>query len=244
MRRLIVIASLALAAYAADSAPRFEVAAIHPSDPNSRGSAMRFLPGGAVSITGMTIRNLIWLAWQLPPERVSGGPKWLDSDLYDIQARSAAGSPFSMEAQRPRIQALLADRFLLKVHRETKSSPVYVLTIAKTGLKMQEAKGSDPAANGKGSITPWNLFVTDLSRRLGRPVIDKSGLSGAWFVNLEYSTDDGTPVGIGARIDPAQSSAGPSIFTAVQEQLGLKLDSAQAPVDTLVIDAVARPTPN
>lgn len=250
LRRLIIVASLSLAAWAADSAQRFEVAAIHPHDPNLPASTWRVLPGGVLSISGMSIRNLIWLAWQLPPERVSGGPKWLDSDLYDIQAKPPAGSPSpggsqSMDAQRARIQALLIDRFQLKVHRETKSSPIYLLSIAKTGLKMQEAKGPDPSADGKGSITPWPLFVTDLSWRLGRPVIDKTGLTGAWHVKLQYTTDDGKAAGMGiGRIDPTQPPAGPSIFTAVQEQLGLKLDSAQGPVDTLVIDSVARPSPN
>ncbi len=152
-----------------------------------------------------------------------------------------------MDAQRPRIQALLADRFQLKVHRETKSSPVYLLTIAKSGLKIQEAKGSNPPYSDKASITPWSLFVLDLSRRLGRPVIDKTGLKGAWYVKLRYTTDDGSPSGMGiGRIDPTQPGfeAGPSIFTAVQEELGLKIDSSQGPVDTLVIDSIARPSLN
>lgn len=167
MRYVATLAILISIAYAADSAAKFEVAAIHLHDPNIPASSMKFLRGGAASISGMSIRNLIWLAWQLPPERVTGGPKWIDSDLYDIQAKSPAGSPNSIDAQRQRIQALLADRFQLKVHRETKNSPVYLLTIAKNGLKMQEAKGSDPQANDKGSITPWSLFVPDLSQRLG-----------------------------------------------------------------------------
>ncbi len=202
---------------------------------------MRVPKGGEVSISGMTIRSLIWLAWRLPPERVVGGPKWLDSDLYDIQAKSPAGSPPSIDQQYLRIRTLLADRFQLRVHDESKASSVYFLTTAKTGLKIQEAKGSDPSAKDKGTILPWDIFISDLARRVGRPVIDKTGLKGAWHIKLSYTTDDGTPSGIGIG---TKSEGGPSIFTAVQEQLGLKLDAGKAPVETLVIDSVARPSAN
>src|SRR5580692_3244422 len=112
LRCLIVTAILTAAELAGGVAP-FEVASIRLHDPNRVVATMRFLPGGMLSISGMSIRKLIWLAWQLPPERVSGGPKWLDSELYDIQAKPPAGSASSMDAQRPRIQSLLADRFQL-----------------------------------------------------------------------------------------------------------------------------------
>ena len=112
---------------------------------------------------------------------------------------------------------------------------------------MQEAKGSDPQSNGRGSITPWSLFVQDLSQRLHRTVIDKTSIKGAWYVKLRYTTEDGSAAGMGiGRIDPTQPGfdAGPSIFTAVQQQLGLKLDAGTGPVDMLVIDSVQRPTEN
>ena len=228
MKYMVAIATLIFAAYAAAPADKFEVAAIHPSDPGSRGQIMQFLPGGGLSVSGTPIRTLILLAWQLPAERVTGGPKWIDSDLYDIRAKAPAGSASSMDAERPRIQALLADRFQLKVHRETKTSPVYLLTIVKGGVKMEEAKGPDAHYNNdKGSLLPWSAFVPDLSRRVGRTVIDKTGLKGVWYIKLRYDND-----------------AGPSIFTAVQEQLGLKLDAGTGPVDMLVIDSIARPSLN
>ena len=228
----------------AGPAPRFEVASIRPHDPSLQSSTMNLARGGTLSITGMTIKNVIWLAWHLPPERVTGGPKWLDSDLYDIRAKSAAGSSSSMDDQYLRIQALLSDRLQLKVHRETKESPVYFLSVARSGLRMEEAKGPNPDAAGKGTILPWNLFVMDLSRRLSRTVVDKTGFTGAWYVKLLYSTDDGQAAGMGVRIDQSHAGSGPSIFTAVQEQLGLKLDSGKGPVDTLVVDSVARPSAN
>jgi uncharacterized protein (TIGR03435 family) len=173
MRCLAAIATLIFTAYAAAAADKFEVAAIHPHDPHIPAGSMKFPRGGEGLISGMSIRNLIWMAWQLPPDRVTGGPEWIDSDLYDIRAKAPAGSSSSVDALWSRIQALLADRFQLKVHRETKNSPVYLLTITKSGLKMEEAKGPDPPYNDKGSITPWNMFVTDLSQRVGRSVIDK-----------------------------------------------------------------------
>ncbi len=207
---------------------------------------MKVLKGGEFSISGMTIRNVIWLAWHLPPERVVGGPKWLDSDFYDFRAKPPSGAPSSMEAQYQRLQMLLSERLQLKVHRETKASPIYLLTLAKTGPKMREAKANDPLADGSGSILNWSLFVNSLARLVGRPIVDKTGLTGAWHIKLSYTNDDGTPGGIGiGPIDRIQTgAAGPSIFTAVQEQLGLKLESAKGPVDTLIIDSVSRPSPN
>jgi uncharacterized protein (TIGR03435 family) len=248
LRSLIFTAMLTAAELAGGGVTPFEVASIRLHDPNSVAATMKFLPGGTLSISGMSIRNLIWLAWQLPPERISGGPKWLDSELYDIQAKPPAGSSSAagkrlMDEQYQRIQALLTDRCQLRVHREARSTNVYLLTVAKTGLRMQEAKGTDPS-NTKGSIAPWELFVQDLSRRLGRPVVDRTGMKGAWYVKLQYVNDDGKPAGMGVNLDPAQSATGPSIFTAVQEQLGLKLDPSKGMVDTLVIDSVMKPSAN
>ncbi len=234
MLRFGVIALLLTA-----SAPRFEVAAIHPHDPKLNVSSMAGR-GSEFSILGMPIRNLIWLAWHLPPERVIGGPKWLDSDLYDIRAKVPAGSSHSIDEQYRRIQTLFAERLQLKVHHSTREQAVYVLRVANTGLKMQQAKGSDPDAPEKGTILPWELFVTDLSRRVGRPVVDKTGLKGAWFVKLNYNSEDGSPAAIGT----AREEGSPSIFTAVQQQLGLKLESTHGLVDVLVVDSVQRPSEN
>jgi uncharacterized protein (TIGR03435 family) len=244
------LGSVQLQAQTGTTAPAYEVASIHPSDPKSTGARMQLMPGG-LSISGMTIKNLIWLAYGIHDYQLSGSPKWLDSEKYDIQAKPPANTTFSrgqrgMDEQKLRIRALLADRFQLRVHRETKISPVYSLTVAKTGLRMQEAKGTDPGSNDKGTILPWTAFLTVLSRLLDRPVIDKTGLTGTWCVKLQYTSDDGQPLGLGVQIDPTQSAPGqgPSIFTALQEQLGLKAESAKGPVDTLVIDSVARPTAN
>jgi uncharacterized protein (TIGR03435 family) len=232
----VVFALCAWSAVAAD-APSFEAAAIHPHDPKLRVSTMQLAKSGEVSIYGMSIRNLIWLSWQLPPERVTGGPKWLDSDRYDIQAKTPRGSSTADSVQRARIQTLLTDRLHLRVHRETKNESVYFLRVAKSGLRMEP----DSSRSGKGSVLPWSMIVMELSRIVGRPVIDQTGLKGAWHFGVRYTTEDGTPTarGVAAGPDP-----GPSIFTAVREQLGLKLDAGKAPVDSLVIDSIERPSGN
>lgn len=235
-RTFAVFAICACSLVAADT-PRFEAAAIHPHDPNLSLSTMHFAKSGDVSIYGMTIRNLIWMAWQLPPERVVGGPKWLDSEHYDIQAKAPRGSSSADSEQWARMQMLLAERLRLRVHREAKSESVYFLRVAKSGLRM-EPEGSRP---GKGSILPWSMIVLELSRIVGRPVIDETGLKGVWHFGIRYMTEDGKPAARGIAVG---SDPGPSIFTAVQEQLGLKLDAGKAPVEQLVIDSVERPSAN
>ncbi|HEX3880374.1 MAG TPA: TIGR03435 family protein [Bryobacteraceae bacterium] len=231
------------------AADRFEVASVRPHDPKLKVSTMNILPGGEVSITGMTVRSLMLVTYGVRDYQIVGGPKWLDSAMFDIHAKSAAaGRPASgnqfFADQKARLQTLLADRFQLKLHREQRERPVYLLSIDKGGLKMIAEGRGHPAKPGLGAITPWKLFVTELSQRLGRPVVDNTNLDGPYFVRLLYSSDDGRPAGIGTGpLDPA-APGGPSIFSAVREQLGLLLKSGKAPVDVIVIDSVAMPSEN
>lgn len=229
----------------------FEVASIRPHDPKLPSATIRIPLRGEVSIEGMKLKNLITFAYNVHDYQVLGGPKWIDSDSdrYDIRAKpseqseAASGHNYSgdMNDQKVRIQLLLADRFGLKVHHETRQEPVYFLTVAKTGFKMQpvpkEAKSSD-----NGSITPWSLIVGDLERRVGRPIVDETKLSGVYYVKLRYRGDDGHPIAIGTL--PDESDPGPSLFTAVQEQLGLRLQAGKGPVNALVIDSISRPSAN
>jgi uncharacterized protein (TIGR03435 family) len=238
-RTVLVFALCAWSASAAD-APRYEVASIRPHDPDLRLSSVQMTRGGEIWIYGMTIRNVIWLAWHLPPERVTGGPKWLDSELYDIRAKPPAGRRLSTNEHFLRIQTLLADRLRLRTHREAKEEKVYFLRVAKTGLRMEPEKSPSKGA-GNGSILPWSMIISSLSGIVGRPVIDRTGLNGAWHFGIRYAADDGTPAARG--LLPG-SDPGPSIFTAVQEQLGLKLDAGKALIDHLVIDSVERPSAN
>jgi len=160
------------------------------------------------------------------------------------------------------LQSLLEDRFQLKIRREIREVPVYVLTVAKSGPKLKSSQeGSCPTPNPAGGSCPGSVWaerkgtsvVVDqqdtpdgfsrmLSQRLGRPVIDKTGIKGMFDFHLEFAPDETT--GGTAPPDVATDPSGPSIFTAVQEQLGLKLESAKGPGEVLVIDRVERPSEN
>ena len=246
-----VFLACSLAAASAQSAqqPAFDVVSIRPHDPKVHGEWIRIPPHGEISITGMSLRTLIMFAYNVRDYQVSGGPKWLISDKYDIRAKgeeqSAAAPRQTLDEQRARIQRLLADSFGLKLHHEARQSQVYFLTVANTGLKMQAASGSDAKAPDKGTILPWALVVTDLSIRAEGPIVDKTGLTGAYYVKLRYSTIDGHAAGIGIPSDQLDdNNPGPFLDTALQQQLGLHLQSGKGPLDVLVIDSVSKPSEN
>jgi uncharacterized protein (TIGR03435 family) len=144
-----------------------------------------------------------------------------------------------------RLELLLADRFHLRVHEETRQKSVYFLSVARTGLKMPHDSAPHTGKVDLGAIVPWKLFVSQLERRLDQPVIDRTGLDGAYYVKLQYTTDDGHEEGIGiGRIDPTKPGMGPSLSTALREQLGLLVESGKGPVKVLVIDSVTLPGNN
>ena len=272
----------------AEPAPTFEVASIKPNHTGSRGVSIMNPPGGRFVATNIALKMLIRVAYKVQDFQITGGPGWINSERFDIEAK-AENSPAVdilkltedqrdalQERQRLRLQALLADRFQLKLHRDTKDLPVYALVVAKNGPKLHEAapissavatpnpqgpKG--PAFKGRGMrMTRGQLsgqevtlqFLTDaLSSQLGRTVIDRTGLKGSYDFTLQWTPDEsqsqmfrGPGPGGPESPDspPPPESSGPSIFTAVQEQLGLKLDSAKGPVEILVIDHVEQPSAN
>jgi uncharacterized protein (TIGR03435 family) len=255
----------------------YEVASIKPSKPGAVGGGIKNLPGpGPVSDT-FSARNLlltasIQIAYGIPPGaedgRLVGAPDWLNSERYDIEAKMDPAVVEALQklsvdarvaAQRQMLQALLADRLKLVIHRETKEAQVYSLVIAKNGPKLQESKPNDAdprlTSQGRGgslSLTgqevPIVLLVTALTRLLNRPVFDKTGLTGTYDFTLTWTPDDSqaqTPPGVTANGQPPPpDSNGPTIFTAIQDQLGLKLESGKRPVEIIVIDHVERPSGN
>jgi uncharacterized protein (TIGR03435 family) len=233
----------------------FEVASIRR---NTSGDLGRYIKpaAGRLTVSNMTVKDLMTIAYQVRDFQISGGPGWVNSDRYDIEAKTD-GNTAPKQMAEPMLQALLQDRFKLKVHRETKELPVYELTVAKNGLKIQPAKeGScsdlDPSkqvATGRrgsdfcgyvgmrgGSLEATKQSIPDLAKTLsfifGRTVVDMTGLKEAFDIHLEFAPEN------------APDSTSPSIFTAIQEQLGLKLDSGKGPVEVLVIDQVERPSEN
>jgi uncharacterized protein (TIGR03435 family) len=253
------------------SRPQFEVASIRPNRSLSPPRA-GFRPN-AFEAVNATARQLITLAYGNDPQNVVdeiiGGPTWLDSERFDVSARGAIADGAGNQAQgRLMLQSLLEDRFNIRVHRERQERPVYRLVIGPgdrplaAGLKRAPLDCSTRAdrrpagtpgimycgidrAPGRstGRSMPMRLLADTLSSRVGRNVIDETGLSGEWDWDLEWSPGPSEPVppdGTTALAPPD----GPSIFAAVQEQLGLRLESGRALLDVLIIDAIERPSPN
>jgi uncharacterized protein (TIGR03435 family) len=265
--------------------PSFEVASIKP---NHSGDLMTRVnaPKGRFVATNMTAKTLIAWAYAgislpLRDDQLSGGPSWISSERYDIDAKLDDSQVEALEKLPPEqrilqirlgVQSLLADRFKLVVRDETKEIPVYALVIAKNGPKLQEAKPGDTYPNGikgpdgrshpgvmwmeggklTGQALPMASLAMILSHQLGRPVLDRTGLTGKYDIALTWTPDQssaGTFMGTAgfkpdAESTPPPESSGPSIFTAIQEQLGLKLESTKGPVDVIVIDHIERPSEN
>jgi bla regulator protein blaR1 len=265
---------------AAGSRPAFEVASIKPNHAADSRSFIQLHPGRFVA-TGATARFLIQFAYDAQDFQVSGGPTWITSNKYDVDAKEEDSiakeletlTPFQrMDQIRMMIQSLLADRFKLNVSRDTKDVAVYVLVVAKNGPKLTQTAVTSPetaAGNphgpppngprigitGNGQVTatgvPVSLLAEILSHQLGREVVDHTGLKGNYDFKLQWTPDenqplsgpDGGPTQTPANAAPPDSS-GPSLPTALQEQLGLRLESQKAPVDVFVIDHVEEPSPN
>jgi uncharacterized protein (TIGR03435 family) len=192
---------------------------------------------------------LIGLAYDVFDSQISGGPNWLDTEKYDIQAK--AGSALKVWRMRLMLQSLLAERFRLALHRETKEEPIYELVVAKGGPKIEPAAGAKTPGHlrvGTGQLTgiaaPISWLTQSLSGNLDRYVVDKTGLNGNYNFTLQWTPDMGQLPQQRPDALPPPDASGPSIFTALQEQLGLQLKSEKGPVETLVIDHAERPSAN
>jgi uncharacterized protein (TIGR03435 family) len=247
----------------------FEAASVKPASPdNPPGQGVSRAPGGRFTAVNAPLRFLIVYAYQLQGHQLVGAPDWIANERFDIVAKMEGDPPPIVTAgpdpMRLATRALLADRFGLVVHRETRELDIYALTMAKPGgqpgraLKpspedcavMAAAARAAPAAPGPDGAPPFicgqsygqgrirfagyplSLFANGLSLNVGRAVLDRTGLTGNWAFELTYAPE------------PSPDSDAPGLFTAIQEQLGLKLESTKGPVEVLVIDSVARPTPD
>ncbi len=235
------------------TAPGFEVASVKPSAPGGRGGIIRPLPGNQTYMgNNITLRLMMTVAYSVTDRQIAGGPDWINTDRFDIMAK--AERPGTTDELHRMLQAMIEDRFQLKVRRETREMPVWALTVDKGGPKMTEHDAADldhppfgPNKDGKRGTSGRNVkmdyFAFFLSRLLDRSVIDKTGLTKYYDVDLEF-VPEGQP---GPRPDGGDAPPlpeGPSIFTAVREQLGLKLESSKGPVEYLVIEHVEKPSAN
>jgi len=264
-----LIATVALFAQAASAPLTFEVASIKPSDPNARGTQLMLQPPNGIRVVNAPVTMLITFAYNIRDFQLVGAPGWTSSARYDIlgKGETAPGSentptdPRKMndeqrktlgEEMRERLRSLLADRFQLAIHKETREGSVYALVVAKGGSKLQPAQENAQGNRGlrmeRGQLTgmsaPVEFLATTLSVQLGHPVIDKTGLTGKYDFKLTWAPD--VPRGPSPNPDapPVAAPEGPSIFTAVQEQLGLRLESQKGPVEMIVIDRIEHPSEN
>jgi uncharacterized protein (TIGR03435 family) len=268
-------------------APTFDVASVKPNKTGGMGVRIMFQPGGRFTADNITLKFLIRLAYDVQDFQISGGPPWINSDRYNIEAK-ADGPPegdmrrmteeqrqADMKRRRLMVQALLADRFKLTLHNESKEGPIYALVVAKNGPKIKELPPQAPAPPddpkdtpdkpdpkhmgrggmrmGRGELTgsgvKLSFLANALSDQVGHKVVDKTGLTGDYDFELKWTPDESQGPGFkgpGGPGDgpPPPDPNGPTIFTAVQEQLGLKLESQKGPVDVLVIDHAEKATEN
>jgi len=239
MRLLVwIVTALSLLA----QTPAFEVASIKPNQSGSRESTLPGVRNGRLFAENVTLKWILMAAYGMSASRVIG-PEWLDADRYDLSGKSPEGVP-DTEA-KPMLQALLRDRFKLEAHSEQREMPVYELLVAKGGVKMPIYPAKDPpeVAHAPGAqMIMWtgakmDGLASSLANVAGGPVIDKTGLTTRYNVNLVYAP-------LMPRPDGMQVDA-PDLFTAMHDQLGLRLQSARAKVEVIVVDRMERkPTEN
>ena len=228
----------------------YEVVSVKPHQTTSNGGMWWRTTSDGFSASGIGLENMITTAYDLVmPDQIAGLPGWAHSDTFDIEAKMDEDTAAAMK-QLPKpefrraylsmMQSLLADRFQLKVHHETRELPVYNLVIAKGGSKLKEAaageKGWTSMSSRQISATAVDIhsLAFSLANDVGRFVIDKTGLAGKYDLTVKWTPDD----------EQATADSGPDIFTALDEQLGLKLVPAKGPVDTIVVDRIEKPSPN
>jgi bla regulator protein blaR1 len=256
-RCLIFIATLSVTLAQSPTARKeFDIVSVKASAPDDHNSFMfQNLPGGSIRLVGVPLRMIIMQAYGVKSFQISGGPDWTRTDRWDILAKAeGVEGRLSGAQENPMLRSLMAERFQLRVHSEIKEMPVYALVVEKNGSKLVlHSDAEQQFRNVYGSLVVKKggmaALAAWLSRGLGRMVIDKTDLKGEYDYALEWTPDpgEGGPESIGLPPEPPTVHAetnGPSIFTALQEQLGLRLVSQRGPVEVIVIDSVDKPSAN
>jgi uncharacterized protein (TIGR03435 family) len=243
-----------LAANIALCQAEFDAVSIKPSAPDARGGGYNLSPG-RLNAKNQSLRDLVKFAYRLQEYQVSGALGWMDTEHYEVVATFPAATT---EAQRAlMMQAMLADRFGLAVHRESKEISGYALVVGKNGSKFHAADSGQQggmmmgrSASGLRTLTATSAKMADfaslLAGLLGRPVEDRTGLNGIFDFTMEWTPDSlsETPSGKGGQEASADGQSGPTLFTALQESLGLKLENSKATVEVIVIDRAVKASAN
>jgi uncharacterized protein (TIGR03435 family) len=262
VRRLLLVCNLiafvpVLPQIPQANGPGFEVATIKPTPPDDRsGRYMRMQSTRQFLAKGYTLRALVSAAYDLPPRAISGGPDWIDIERYDIVGLVPGEKRPPLDEQMAMLRKLLSERFKLALHTESKEFQVYVLTVSRSGSKLKESSATpDEQAVLVNSVYPDHIllparnattaqFASMLQRAvLDRPVLDKTNLPARYDFDLAWTADE-TQFGGNLPPVPPQNVTKPPLFEALQQQLGLRLDSTRAAIDAIVIDGVQRPTEN
>ncbi|HEX9201157.1 MAG TPA: TIGR03435 family protein [Acidobacteriaceae bacterium] len=235
-----------LAPMARDADPLFEVATIKPADPNDRNQGFR-LEGHRISIENNTMTNIICFAYSIQKTQIVNAPQWFNEQPWNIDGvPDTEGKPNWVQYRRM-LQKLLSTRFGLVMHPDKRELSVYALTVTKNGPKLEKSKSdpdalSDSSGHGVGPAQYMkftNVSMTDFAKvmelMVDKPVVDQTTLAGRYDFTLLWTPDT---------MRSTEPDTAPGLFTAVQEQLGLKLEATRAPTDVFVIDAATRPTQN
>ena len=259
MRRLVaaglVLSSCVMLAQGPAARPKFEafeVATVRPVDADARAGRMFKMDGPhRWTATNFTLKALLALAYDLNPRTISGGPGWMDEQHFNIEAGVPGDVRPERSEQMRMLRALLVERFALKFHRQEKEFAIYELSVAKGGPKLKAAAKPDDPPQLYGMVFPGKIqvparavtmddFVAMLQRAtLDKPTVNKTGLTGKYDFDLEWAQDE---TQYGGELPKAPEDAqSPPLFTAMQEQLGLKLTATKGMVSALVVDGVEKP---
>jgi uncharacterized protein (TIGR03435 family) len=229
---MLKLAVMAIAAQLA-CGQTFDAASIHRNRGGSQNTQIDTSGAGRLTITNASLKTLIRNAYGVLSFQLDNEPAWLDTEMYDIQATTGTTESISSESLKLLLQNLLAERFALQVHWETRESTVYALLLDKGGPKFQPGTAEHPGMNTQkgpervtmtGTAQTMAVLTSNLGNQLGRFAVDKTGLSGVWDFTLSWDRQ------------ATADSTGPSLFTALREQLGLRLEAQKGPVEILVID--------
>jgi len=243
---------------AADAHPSFEVATIKPSKPGQQGKGFGFRNGHFVTMN-TDVNDLIAFAYGLHPKQIVGAPDWFGVDLFDIEGKPDAEGRPNLKQMGAMVQGLLTERFMLKFHHEQRELSVYVITVAAGGPKMTKTTAAVTDQQGFGFRKLGDLMVRNMTMKdfagwmqngvMDRPVVDQTGLTDRYDFPLKWTPDESQfsafkSVGAIVPQPTDDPNAPPSLYTALQEQLGLKMAPAKAPDDVVVIDHVEKPSAN
>ena len=233
---------------AADADPDWEVATVRPSDPNEKEQSF-MVRGRHIIVKNQPVEKMLMVGYGLQKNQIAGAPDWVKTENFDVDGLADAEGQPQVKQFQTMVRKLLLERFGLKMHNEQREMPVYALTVAKDGPKLTPSKSGPNTlpreevrgdAAGERTLEFLNISMQDFGLMmlyyLDKPVVDRTDLKVKYDFNLKYTYDDERA--------PTDGSAPPGLFTAIQEQIGLKLEPVRAPAPVLVVDQIQKPSAN